>query len=291
VTTRNALFLASLMIVVAVLPMTLAIRARTARASVPPAAAPIAPAMIRAEGRVVTYPNGHATLAAEIGGTVRAVRAKEGQRVKKGDVIVEFDRSEQQAALAEAWAHVGEADAQLKYSSSEAKRARALVDAEAIALQAAERSSEERNAARARRRAAGAATQRLAASLEKARIVAPLDGTVIARTVEPGEVVTGGAPLIALADLDALRVEAEIDEFDAMRVQIGGAVKIGVDGLPGQTWEGRIEEIPGVVVPRKIKPQDPARPTDSRVLLVKVSLPAQTPLKLGQRVNLTLTSR
>ena len=41
--------------------------------------------------------------------------------------------------------------------------------------------------------------------------------------------------------------------------------------------------------PRRLKPQDPGRPSDTRVLLVKVALDEKTPLKLGQRVEVEIT--
>ena len=274
---------------VAVPAVALVMRARAANGAPPAeASAPVLSAVC-AEGRVVTYPGHQVSLSAEIVGTIQTIHVKEGDRVKKGDVLVDFRRGEQQASLAEAWARVGEAETQLKFASAEAKRARALAASSSIPIQTEERSLEERNSARARRRAAGAATQRLQEGLAKTKVVAPIDGIIISRMIEPGETVGPGAPLLGVADFSALRVEAEIDEFDAMRVKLGMPVKVSVDGSPGDAWEGQVEEIPSVVVPRRIRPHDPARATDSRVLLVKVTLPAGTPLKLGQRVNLSLT--
>jgi hypothetical protein len=54
---------------------------------------------------------------------------------------------------------------------------------------------------------------------------------------------------------------------------------------------GKIEEIPDSVVARKLKPEDPGRPTDTRVLLVKVALLEKTPLKLGQRVEMEIKGK
>jgi hypothetical protein len=63
-----------------------------------------------------------------------------------------------------------------------------------------------------------------------------------------------------------------------------GATAIAAEGFAA-TWRGRVEEIPPNVVGRKLKPQDPGKPTDARVLLVRIALPPGTPLKLGQRVE------
>jgi hypothetical protein len=49
-----------------------------------------------------------------------------------------------------------------------------------------------------------------------------------------------------------------------------------------------VEEIPDAVTPRRLEPQDPSRPIDARVLLVKVALPRGTPLKRGQGVEVEI---
>ena len=91
-----------------------------------------------------------------------------------------------------------------------------------------------------------------------------------------------------IADLKRVRIEAEVDEFDAGRVALGAPVVVRAEGYDGQSWRGRVEEIPDAVSGRKLKPQDPGRPQDTRVLLVKVALDQATPLKLGQRVEVEI---
>jgi hypothetical protein len=55
-------------------------------------------------------------------------------------------------------------------------------------------------------------------------------------------------------------------------------------------WRGTVEEIPDQVVPRRIRPEDPGRPTDTRILAVKIALAGPTPLKLGQRVEVEIAA-
>ena len=85
-----------------------------------------------------------------------------------------------------------------------------------------------------------------------------------------------------------MRIEAEVDEFDAGRVALGAPVIVRAEGYNNQQWKGRVEEIPDTVVGRRLKPEDPGRPTDTRVLLVKIALDGPTPLKLGQRVEVEI---
>jgi len=113
---------------------------------------------------------------------------------------------------------------------------------------------------------------------------------VIARSVHPGEHIAIGDPLVTIADLSKTRIEAEVDEFDSARVALGDEVKVMAEGFDGKSWRGTVEEIPDAVVSRRIKPQDPSKPIDTRVLLVKVALAEATPLKLGQRVEVEVGS-
>ncbi|HVY61402.1 MAG TPA: efflux RND transporter periplasmic adaptor subunit, partial [Planctomycetota bacterium] len=112
--------------------------------------------------------------------------------------------------------------------------------------------------------------------------------TVIARAAQPGETVQPGARLVTIANLARERIEADVDEYDAGRVTLGAEVTVAAEGHPGKTWRGRVEEIPDAVVGRRLRPQDPAAPADTRVLVVKVALLEPAPLKLGQRVEVAI---
>ncbi|HEY3090075.1 MAG TPA: HlyD family efflux transporter periplasmic adaptor subunit, partial [Jatrophihabitantaceae bacterium] len=144
--------------------------------------------------------------------------------------------------------------------------------------------------ARARVETARAAVARGEAQLRETRIVAPIAGTVTARHVQAGEMLDVGRKVVTLADLGRLRIEAEADEADAASLDLGAAVQIRADGFPGRSWRGRVEEIPDSVTLRRLKPQDPGRPTDTRVLAVKVALAEPTPLKLGTTVQLRIAA-
>ncbi len=144
------------------------------------------------------------------------------------------------------------------------------------------------DAARARRATAAATADRLEAVLAKTRILSPIDGVVIARHAQAGETLEAGKRIVTVADLSKTRIEAELDEFDSGRVRLDDAVRVTAEGFDGRVWKGRVEEIPDAVVGRRLKPQDPGKPEDTRVLLVKVALLEPTPLKLGQRVEIRI---
>jgi RND family efflux transporter MFP subunit len=223
-----------------------------------------------------------------MGGIVRRVLVYEKDVVKRGDLLATIDDSEMRASLSEAEARVAEAEADVRLFDAEANRARDLWRKEVGSLQDVERRQRDLDAARSRVATARAETARLRAVLAKTRIVAPIDGGVVRRNVDPGEAIEARRPVATIADVSRLRVEAEVDEFDAARIRMGAPVTVTAEGYAGQRWNGLVEEIPDTVEPRRLIAQDPSRATDAAVLLVKIAFSSPTPLKLGQRVDVAV---
>ena len=94
--------------------------------------------------------------------------------------------------------------------------------------------------------------------------------------------------MATLANLTRLRIEGEADESDAAALLPAASVRITSDAFPGQSWRGTVEEIPDSATLRRLKPQDPGRPTDTRILAVKVAFAEASPLKLGTTVQLEI---
>lgn len=240
-----------------------------------------------AEGRVVTYPGAEVTIGTDVGGTIARLMVAEKDTVRRGQTIAVLSAGDTRAALSVARARVGEADADIRLFQAEAGRAKSLWQVDVGSRQAWEKSERDVDAARARRASVAAEVNRLEALVEKTVITAPIDGVVLERHVQAGETVALGDAILSVANLDRTRIEAEIDEFDIARIHHGARVEVSAEGFQ-QTWPGTIEEIPDAVVNRRIKPQDPAKPIDARVLLVKIAFAAPTPLKLGQRVEVRI---
>ena len=245
-------------------------------------------AAVRAEGRLVTYPGEQVTVGTEIPGTIISLRVKEKEFVRKGEVIVVLRAGDLQASLASAEARVKESDADIALYQTEVERQKKLWQQEVASRQALDRAQRDLDSSIARRDTNREDARRLQAVLDKTVIVAPISGVVTSRMVQPGETVKEGSALLTIANLNRTRVEAEVDEFDAGRIKLGQEAEITAEGYDSQRWRGKVEEIPDTVERRQIKPQDPAAPTDTRVLLVKIALLEKTPLKLGQRVQVGL---
>lgn len=243
---------------------------------------------VAAEGRVVAYPGAEVTIGADAVGRLLRVNVEEGDVVRQGQILAEIDASDLVASLDEAKARLEEATAERRLAQFNAER-KVRLFAEGV-LTAFDRDAAARDVeiTQARIETASASIRRLEATVAKTRMIAPISGTVTSRVVNAGQMVDRGDPAFTVADLNRLRIEGEAHEADADRVKIGAEVEIRADGFPGRSFRGRVEEIPGNVTLRRIKPQDPARPTDVRVLALKVAFEEKTPLKLGSTVDLVV---
>ncbi|HJV48392.1 MAG TPA: efflux RND transporter periplasmic adaptor subunit [Geothrix sp.] len=248
------------------------------------------PLLIRCEGKVTTYPGADITLAPEYGGRLAALPVEELDRVRAGQVLAQIDAREQAAALLAGKAHIAELEAEIRFLSLEQARQARLLKEGAVGQRSFDDSDSRLKLTQARLDAARAQVLQQEALISKLTIRAPFGGTVVERAANAGELLPAGGKLLRLADLNRMRVEAEVDEYDLSRLRVGAQVQVEAEGIPG-AWTGRVEEIPEAVTQRRLKALDPARPTDIRVSIVKVALEGRTPLKLGQRVELSIQAR
>ncbi len=257
----------------------------TAAASVP-AQAP-GSRRVWAEGRVVARPGAETHIAPEIGGRVVACSLREKGTVKKGEVVCELASDEHKAALAEAKAKIVEADAAIEHLEVEVARAEKMLRAELLSAQAAAKTKHDLELARARRATAVAAAAHAEVLIGRTKVLAPIDGMVIRLQVQEGETVSAGMKLARIVDLTSVRIEAEIDEFDATSLTVGARATVSAEGHPTK-WTGRVEELPDVIVARSLEREGPGEPQGSHVLLAKIGIAEKTPLRLGQRVELDI---
>jgi RND family efflux transporter MFP subunit len=246
---------------------------------------------ITAEGRVVAYPGAEVTVGTEVLGTIVNLPVREKAAVQKGDLLVEFRADDVRASLREAHHRLTEAEVSLRVEQIRFQAARLLPAVTGKSAQTADPRRDSLTGVLAHRDAAKAAVDRLEAEVAKYRIFAPIDGVIVARHVDPGETVNVASPLVTIVDLTKLRVEAEVDEFDIPGITPMAEATITAEGYAGGHWRGEVEEIADSVVARQTRPEDPGRPADTRVLLVKIALRESCPLKLGQRVEVEIAKK
>jgi RND family efflux transporter MFP subunit len=240
---------------------------------------------VTAEGRLVAYPGAQVTISTEIGGLIQRMLVEEKAPVTKGQLIAEIKVDEQKAALAEAKARIAEIDAEIRLDQLELKRSKDLLDKSVASRQEFDHAQRNFDVATAQRQTALATVERLEATVAKSEVHSPIDGVVLNRYAHPGEMADIGTRLVTVADTNRVRIEAEVDEFDTGCVRVGQTVTVTAEGYSGQSWKGTVEEIPDAVSDKNLRPQDPGRPTDARVLRVKIRFQEPIPVKLGQRVE------
>jgi len=204
------------------------------------------------------------------------IKVRAGDRVKRGQVIAKLDASEPQAQVAQAQGQLAAAQAELRRATADEQRFSALFARGSVTA------SEHDAAEAAYRGAAGRAAQAQAAvaaaraGLEYATVRAPVDGVVVERLAEPGDMAMPGKPLARLYDENALRVELEVPDDLARKIEPGTPLEVTVASTDA-VYNTQVSEI--------VPASDPA----SRSFLVRASLPSGRNLKPGMFARATFT--
>ena len=130
------------------------------------------------------------------------------------------------------------------------------------------------------------------AGLEKTRIRAPFAGTVLQVQAKVGELATPSSdqPLLVLGDLSALRVRAELDERDFVKIRVGQRVLVRSTAFRGREFVGKVSSVAQILAPGRINSRGPRKQTDVDVLEVVVDLADSTPLAVGMQVDVYFSS-
>jgi RND family efflux transporter MFP subunit len=194
----------------------------------------------------------------KIPGRVAKVFVKEGSVVKAGDVLAELESIDQKTSIMAAssralaaTARVETARANLAEVEVQIKRDRTLVERGAISkaplddLEARARSLDQAvKAAEAEAQAAQADVKPLRAGLDDHTVRSPIDGTVISKPIESGELVGPQMSNIAeVADFNSLVVETDVPEGRLYLIKPGGPCEISLDAYPGKRYRGRTFEL------------------------------------------------
>lgn len=124
--------------------------------------------------------------------------------------------------------------------------------------------------------------------LEKTIIKSPITGKIINKYLEEGETVIPETPILTVADVENIRINAEVDEVDIGKIKVGDYVEITSDAYPEKVFKGEIQEIADYVGVRKIRPNNPAKNLDMKVIQVKIGLKEKTPFKIGMTVDVKI---
>jgi membrane fusion protein (multidrug efflux system) len=166
------------------------------------------------------------TLRPESAGRISEITFQEGQRVAKGAPLVKLDPAIPQAEAQQARAN-------LTLAKSKFDRAVDLAKRNYISGQA-------KDEAENNLKVAEASVQLAEAKLAKTDIRAPFSGIIGLRSVSVGDYVKEGADLVNLESIDPLKVDFRVPETYMRQVQVGQALEVTLDALPGKTFDGKV---------------------------------------------------
>lgn len=176
-------------------------------------------------------------------GVLTDVLAREGESVRKGQLLARVDATEVKAQLAARAADVVAARAQLDWAQRNLKRQGDLLEKGFISHNAYDSVENDAAVARARLDAANAQVSQIRKSVSDQTLSAPLSGIVARRHAEPGERLPADSPILTIVSLDRLELAADVPTTEIARVALGHAVRVRVDGFSERVFEGRIERI------------------------------------------------
>jgi HlyD family secretion protein len=232
-------------------------------------------ALVSASGKI--QPKKFVNISADTMGRVTNLAVEEGDRIEKGQFLLQIDprnlRSAVQRTEASLLAARSSAD-QLKLALESAKVAlkqaqdayrrqqdlwkgglttkETLEKAEAdLRMREADLRSQEQNVTtqQARMQQESATLESARYDLSKVRIESPIKGIVTKRNIEEGETVVigtmnnAGTVLITVADMSIIEAEVEVDETDIPSVKFGQVAKVTIDAIPNKTFTGKVTEI------------------------------------------------
>jgi multidrug efflux system membrane fusion protein len=170
------------------------------------------PITVRAVGKIVSAES--VAVRPQVSGTLVAVHFREGQAVRKGDLLLEIDRRPYQAALSEAEARLAQDRARAENARADATRFAELVEKEFVTRQEADAARANAAALEAQVVADQAAVERARLNLAYAAIRAPISGRTGRLLVTPGNLVAAGAPepLVTIEQVKPVFAEFAIPE-------------------------------------------------------------------------------
>ena len=242
--------------------------------------------LVTATGKI--QPEVETKIAPEVSGEIIEIPVREGQSVKRGDLLLRIRPDSYKAQVDSQMAAINSARsatvrnrAELAKAEVDYKRVKSLFDKGLI-------SESERNTAQTTydsakaalesalfeiQRAEGALRQ-IREALSKTTIYSPASGTISSLTSRVGERVVGtsqfaGTEVMRIADLDHMEARVNVNENDVVNVKIGDAARIQVDAYSDQTIRGVVREIASTALTRNLGTQEEVTNFE-----VKISIPS-----------------
>jgi len=199
-------------------------------------------------------------IAGTVEGQVIDFPAKEGMRVREGQVLARLNTTPLELRLEVQRAALKEAEARLRLAESNLGRARELYASQVISKQQLDDSQSEFTAWQGRTESLKAEIARIQDEIARATIRAPLNGIVVRELTEVGQWLAEGGPVVELVAVDQVEIRVDVPERHFAALRVGAPATATFESLPGFRAQGRVL----AVIPRA-DPQARTFPVKVRV--------------------------
>ena len=248
---------------------------------------------VRAEAAGLVEPITTVEIKSKASGEVLAVHVETGQEVERGTLLVEVEPRDVRNAFAQVQADLVVAEARAETSGANRKRVEQLRKQNVATEQELETAVLDEANARAQLVKARTNLELARERMRDVTITAPLRGTVIEKTIEPGNIIAsasgtfgGGTTLMKMADLSVVRVRALVDQTDIGKIQPGQQARVTVEAYPGRPFMGEVMKIePQAVVDQNVTmfPVLIHLPNDERLL--KPGMNTEVEIEIAERAG------
>ena len=224
-------------------------------------------------------------------GEVLAVHAEIGDVVQKNTLLIEIDKRTPKNNVAQNEAALAAAKARLAIAKTQLDRANQLFKSQTLTMTDVEKADLEYANADAQVVASQVALENAQITLEDCEVRAPVTGTILSKSVEPGTViqsttqaVSGGTALMQMADLTNVQIRTRVDETDIGKVQPGMPTKVTVAAYPNQPFDGVVLKVePQAVVEQNVTMFSVLIKIANREGLLKPGMNADVKIRIANR--------
>lgn len=206
---------------------------------------PVAAAALELPARIEAW--ARAPVNARLSGYLRRWTADIGTPVRAGQLLAEIETPELDQQLVQARSELATALSNANLAASTAQRWQALLASDSVSRQEVDEKVGDLAAKQSLVKGLQANVERLQATRQFARLVAPFDGVVTARNTDVGALVSAGAApgqeLFVVSDIRRLRVYVNVPQRLVPGIQVGAQAKLTVPERPGQTFKARVESL------------------------------------------------
>jgi len=198
----------------------------------------------------VVQPINKVEIRSKASGQILGLNFEEGSYVKKGDLLIALDQTTTKNDYEQAKADLATAQQQLSQAENATRRSQELYQKKMISDQDLDQSKLDLVKAQSQLVRAKAALSSADDRLRDTRILAPITGIVLSRSVDLGQIiasavsnVAGGTVLATVANMDKVDIETNVDEVDIGKVAVGQRAKVIADAFPDNAFYGKVVRI------------------------------------------------